>query len=278
MCQFCVEHGEGKRWYLQAQNYAFDLKHDVDRAQFMTDFVQNFSTMRTRSIAGMEVLTRMPDFVKRPIKQRVVDHQRINHYGQPLSLEDCINIFDMVSSITLVPCVCRSAANTSEGEAVCMLVTTTPVLELAKEAFSDYSNGPDLGDFQVIDKDQAIALLRRCEEKGLMHSVWTFKTPYTAAICNCNVESGCLAMKMTTQYDLRVMWKGEDCIEVDSQRCIHCRKCVSICPFKAISVANRRVIFDESACYGCGICRNECTHGALKLVARKPYVTASELW
>ena len=25
MCEFCIKHGEGKKWYLQAKNYAEDL-------------------------------------------------------------------------------------------------------------------------------------------------------------------------------------------------------------------------------------------------------------
>ena len=28
MCQFCKEHGEGKKWYLQTKNYAMDMLHE----------------------------------------------------------------------------------------------------------------------------------------------------------------------------------------------------------------------------------------------------------
>ena len=31
MCDFCVQHGEGKKWYVQAKNYAEDLLSDVRR-------------------------------------------------------------------------------------------------------------------------------------------------------------------------------------------------------------------------------------------------------
>jgi len=28
MCEFCTEHGEGKKWYLEMKNYADELLHE----------------------------------------------------------------------------------------------------------------------------------------------------------------------------------------------------------------------------------------------------------
>ncbi len=42
MCQFCVEHGEGKRWYLQAQNYSADLNSDLERRAYVVKFISGF--------------------------------------------------------------------------------------------------------------------------------------------------------------------------------------------------------------------------------------------
>ena len=38
MCQFCHQHGEGKKWYLQAKNYAEDLLGDLRRRKYIADF------------------------------------------------------------------------------------------------------------------------------------------------------------------------------------------------------------------------------------------------
>ncbi len=32
MCEFCHQHGEGKKWYLNAANYAEELYNDAARA------------------------------------------------------------------------------------------------------------------------------------------------------------------------------------------------------------------------------------------------------
>ena len=42
MCQFCVEHGEGKRWYLEASNYAYDLDSDLKRREYVLEFIRGF--------------------------------------------------------------------------------------------------------------------------------------------------------------------------------------------------------------------------------------------
>ena len=39
MCEFCLQHGEGKKWYLQAKNYADDLLSDVRRRRFIKNFL-----------------------------------------------------------------------------------------------------------------------------------------------------------------------------------------------------------------------------------------------
>ena len=38
MCEFCIKHGEGKKWYLQAKNYSDDLLSDARRRRFIASF------------------------------------------------------------------------------------------------------------------------------------------------------------------------------------------------------------------------------------------------
>jgi len=41
MCEFCYKHGEGKKWYLQAENYSEDLMSDLRRRKFIKDFFES---------------------------------------------------------------------------------------------------------------------------------------------------------------------------------------------------------------------------------------------
>jgi len=279
MCQFCVEHGEGKRWYLEAQNYAFDLESDLKRRGYIVHFIQGFDEMRATAITAGNVLEKLPTPLARLGKNAITARQRKNHFGQPLSLEDCEAVFDLATSITAIPCVCRMHERGKGADEVCLLVTSQPVHSVLAEGFSSYDDGPGLDDFHTLERDEAIALLKECEANGLMHSIWTFQTPFTAAICNCNLASGCMAMKLTAGYDIKVMWRGEDVALFSAEECTGCRQCVKLCPFGAITANGRGpVSLDVTKCWGCGICRSACTAGAITLADRRSVPAVATLW
>jgi hypothetical protein len=190
VCKFCVEHGEGERWYLNAKNYSYDLQSDLKRHEYIVEFISGFEDMRSNTIAWMERLDKLPNPVSKTAKSAASQHMQRHHFGQPVPLEECERIFDLATSITVIPCICRMHAPGKEAEEVCVLVTTQPVEPYLQEGFASYADGPDLDDFNKITPEEAMRLLRACEERGLMHSIWTFETPFCAAICNCNLESG----------------------------------------------------------------------------------------
>jgi ferredoxin len=277
MCQFCVEHGEGKRWYLQANNYAYDLDSDLKRREYVLEFIRGFEAMRSTAIAAGEVLGKLPAPVGRIGKNAISKSMQKNHFGQPIPIEDCEQVLDMATSITVIPCVCRMHQRNRTAEEVCILVTAKPILPLLAEGFADYDGGPGLDDFHTMTKDDTMSLLRACEERGLMHSIWTFKTPFTAAICNCNMSSGCMAMKLTTGYGIKIMWRGEGVAMLDAERCTRCGACSRLCPFDAIT-AGGHIRIDPAKCWGCGICRSACEQRAIALAERTAVPAVATLW
>jgi hypothetical protein len=42
MCEFCTQHGEGKKWYLNMENYSRDLFEQDGRREYMTHFINTF--------------------------------------------------------------------------------------------------------------------------------------------------------------------------------------------------------------------------------------------
>lgn len=269
MCEFCVQHGDGKKWYLQAENYAADITHDVALREFVVDFVTGFDRRVRRAIPLLHAVQAAPRPVRSAFTTLTRPRQIADHFGQPVPIEECERIFGIATSITQLPCVCRHFAGAPE-RGYCLGVTVTPQDDLFAEAFRDYANGPDTAAFQRLTREQGVSVLRRAESEGLMHSVWTFKSPFIAAICNCNLASGCMAMKATLELGYQTMWKGEHIARVEGDCCVGCGACVDRCPFEAIAFDDRRVaVVDEGACYGCGICRSACAAGALELSGRQ---------
>lgn len=279
MCRFCVEHGEGERWYLQASNYAYDLESDARRREYMIGFVQGFSAMRENAIGWMERLDKLPAPVSRLGKSVVSRRMQEHHFGQPVPIEECERILALATSITAIPCICRMHEPGKRADEVCILVTTQPIEPYLQKGFESYADGPDLDDFHTMTAEQAMELLRDCERQGLMHSIWTFKTPFAAAICNCDLESGCMAMRMTQGYDMKLMWRGEWVARLDGERCTSCGACAKRCPFSAIDAPRgRQVSLHAEKCWGCGVCRSACREGALSLVDRRSVPEVASLW
>jgi ferredoxin len=278
MCEFCVQHGDGKRWYLEASNYAYDLETDLGRRGYMVEFVTTFDERMTRGIKVLDLVKVVPRPIGDAIRGVVSKRLQRDHFGQPVPLEDCEKILDIATSIVQLPCVCRHRVGATE-EGFCLAITVSPADGTLEEAFRDFADGPDTSKFQRLSKDEALAVLRRCEAEGLMHSIWTFKTPFISAICNCNLPSGCMAMKTTLTYGLKTMWKGEYVAEVDTDTCIACGACFERCPFSAIKPdAAKRAVVTAQDCYGCGTCRSACRKGAIALRERALVPEVASSW
>ena len=54
-----------------------------------------------------------------------------------------------------------------------------------------------------------------------------------------------------------------DRIGWDKSECTFCMACVEVCPRKALSIENEKLVIDETLCWACGRCARVCETGAL---------------
>jgi ferredoxin len=283
VCDFCIQHGDGKKWYLQAKNYAEDLLSDIRRRQVITDFFsrrQRGAEQPKRSRTGL--LSRMPAFVQRALKARRSRRMKKSHFGQVLPLEDVEQIFGFVNSIVRVPCACRRVT-VGRDEGYCYGVSLGPgggaFGDLLRGIDESFLTGPDGSEFETLTPEEALDLFAEHEREGLCHTVWTFLTPFIGGICNCD-RSDCLAMRATVMHDVKSMFRAEYVAVVDPDVCTGCRSCMQVCQFGALgySAANKNAVVDQTACYGCGVCRAACPNGAIRLMPRVDVPAAARLW
>ena len=282
MCEFCHKHGEGKKWYLRAQNYSEDLLGDLKRREFIQDFFSRPEHLGEGGSKG-DGQRHFPSFVRSVINLRAVNRQKKYHYGQVVPIEEVERIFGFVNSVVRLPCICRQLTVGSE-QRYCYGVSMVPqqqsqFTQILRAIDARYLTGPDTGGLEALSKEEALASLRELEKKGLCHTVWTFVAPFIGGICNCD-RSDCGAMRATVTEGFPVMFRAEYVAEVKPDACNGCRQCMRGCQFGAMgySIAHEKVIIDPRRCYGCGVCRASCTKNAIVLNERSSIPLAAHVW
>jgi ferredoxin len=268
MCEFCVKHGDGRKWYMTMENYSRDLLHQDDRIEYMSHFANTFEERVPRKLDQLEKLNRTP--FRNLVKPLLTRTQKRDHFGQIVPLEDMEQILVQVDGIFRMSCPCRRVTTGQKNMRYCYALTADS--RLAAEVDDSYS-------VEVITATEAIESIRTLDEEGLFHSVWTFKTPYIGAVCNCDRD--CIAYRISYSRDYyQIMFRGEYIGQVDWDACNGCRNCMRQCHFGAIlySSANEKVEIDVRRCFGCGVCRAACHNDAITLHARSADPVATKIW
>jgi len=281
MCEFCLKHGEGKKWYLQAKNYSDELLSDMRRRRMIEEFFSNSGRL-TKGIEHLNRLDKTPKFIKGMIGRIITSRQKKAHFGQVVPIEEIEQIFGFVSSIVRVACLCRKVTLNKEKRycyGVSMSTNGGQFAKIVQGLDKSFLTGPDTSGLETLSKEQAISAFRDHEREGLCHTVWTFQSPFIGGICNCD-RSDCLAMRCTVTHSIPVMFQAEYIAQVDPDACLGCRECMRVCQFGAIvySAATRKVAIDQKRCYGCGICRSMCKKKAIRLNDRNRVPAAANIW
>jgi ferredoxin len=283
MCEFCQEHGEGKKWYLQMKNYSRDLLREKlsleqqkitgtkTRREWVTGFYRTFSLHQPKEKpADKEV----PQAIKPPeikkTEDELVYESKVEHFGQVLPIEDVEQVIDMVNNVTRLPCGCRYMLTGKPDERYCFGVSIGPLGQPGTE--------PDPS-FEVISKAEAKKLFRKFDKEGLMHSIWTGVTPFVIGICNCDYD--CAAYRFYIAKDgAPNFFRAEYICQVDVKLCKGCKKCIRHCQFGAMfySSSNVKVFIDPTKCFGCGVCRSACSKNAIALIPREHSPEAAKIW
>jgi ferredoxin len=282
MCEFCLKHGEGEKWYLAARNYSEDLLSDLKRRRFIEGYLKKPPRQQFMRVKRLELLEKAPAFVQRLIRWRVSEHYKKSHFGQVVPIEDVERILTLVNSVVRVACYCRYASLGRDCR-YCYGISLGPdggrFSQILSGIDGSFLSGPETRGVERIGKAEALNAMRANEKQGLCHSVWTFRTPFIGGICNCD-RADCLAMRTTVTHGTSVMFRSEYLAEVDPTACNGCRLCMKVCQFGALSfsAAERKVSIDPRRCFGCGICRAVCKPSAIALRDRGEVPEAANLW
>src|SRR5687767_6319307 len=108
MCEFCIKHGEGKKWYEVMEHYSKELLAQSDRESYIKQFIPNIQRTALPNLAKLQWAKGKLPLVYGFIRRMGTLSMKKIHFGQVIPLEDAEKILDMVQSITRIECVCRS--------------------------------------------------------------------------------------------------------------------------------------------------------------------------
>lgn len=185
------------------------------------------------------------------------------HNNDVLLLHEVEEMLDAATDIVVQPCDCRRLGqNCTRPVETCIWLDRS-----AREAL-------DRGHGRRLTRDEAKALVRHADRKGLMHtgdSEW--RENGLSPICNC-CACDCYPFNAAREIGSKGVWPRSRYVAVhDRDACSFCGLCVKRCHFGAfyhdggeVTVAGkplRNVVFDPAKCWGCGLCANSCPTGAI---------------
>ena len=166
-----------------------------------------------------------------------------------LAFDDVKNLVDEARSLAVTPCSCRVIDGAcGKSLDVCM--------QFDKAA--DYAL--ERGTGRELTKTEAVEMLKRCEEEGLIH-VGDNRRSVGHVICNCCSDC-CLNWPSIRTGLGKFVVPSRFLAVVDEERCVACETCLERCYFDAITVAESAIV-DPEKCMGCGLCLVACPEEAI---------------
>jgi NAD-dependent dihydropyrimidine dehydrogenase PreA subunit len=266
MCEYCVQHGAGKKWYLNARN----LSKELATSELVRNFADNYFS---RSIAlGPDGFSDRISRVVRPIlpneRQRVeVRYQKYLHH-QVVTTDEVVQIMDLCNhrtdeherSVVRFPCICRHTAFGKETVLHCFGIAFT---DIYTRRFPKYLGGRH----EYMTPDEAAEIITKmAEEENVVHAVSAVGVPYIGMLCNCDMDVCHPYLHRLRLGISEPFHKGHYVTVVDEQKCVGCGLCEQVCPFGAIKVNEESGVawVDAKMCYGCGVCSRNCPENALE--------------
>ena len=157
----------------------------------------------------------------------VSDYERLSYY---------LNKYDTFS---VSPCSCR-ASRTSINDG-CGHLADEMCVQMGKGAEHYIRSGRA----RRITREEALEIVHRAEENGLMHDIPNIEEAGdSAAICNC-CACACFGLRAGLMFGARDAIRSNFVAEVDEAKCVACGQCVETCPGNALRLGQKLCSSDD---------------------------------
>lgn len=192
-----------------------------------------------------------------PLTRVIPVQQSIDAATQVHTHEEVARFIDAVDYIALAQCACRVSVGACDKPTEMCLVFDNPGRFLVERGYA-----------REINREEAIAVLERAREEGLVHTS-TNSADKPALICNC-CKCCCTILTCKTQLGLPHAFASSGFIaQISTEDCTGCGICADErCPVGAIVVSDNTAVLTHEKCIGCGLCVSVCPLQAITLTRR----------
>jgi Pyruvate/2-oxoacid:ferredoxin oxidoreductase delta subunit len=176
--------------------------------------------------------------------------------------ESAVDIIASANAWGVQDCICRKQKALINDPCdhpveVCMVFSKRP------GAFDDNTI------IRALTQEEAVAVLKRAAEAGLVHSVSNIQEGMYY-ICNCCTCACGILRGLSDLGIANVVARSAFVNHVDPALCQGCETCLTYCQFGALSTSPDGLLVEvnQVSCVGCGVCVPACPEDALRLVRR----------
>jgi electron transport complex protein RnfB len=236
---------------------------------FEFQFMRGTNTARDKKLARLiHDYKAATDAVKGPPKV-TFPATRVIPVDRRIQAGNAIHTYDQVASyiekyepLAVSTCYCRHEAK---------LIDENDDCGKPNEVCMQFGTGAqfviDRGMGRKISKEEAIDILKKCEEAGLVHS--TINRQEIEWLCNCCKDHCVILRKALAQPKPGIALNSGFHPLIDPDLCTAVGVCIERCPSTALTMGEDNVPqVNLDRCIGCGVCSSGCPEEAITLVER----------
>jgi len=223
--------------------------------EHLIDFLKTSSQYFDEAMDTEMFSSGVPQFRIVPIEQSIAPIENaITNYEHIRRL-----IEDVEGDIVVARCVCRNKKDLY-GEPCTHTELRETCFVLKKEFSQVYI---DQGWGRAVSKEEALKILQKTEEAGLVYEIGNSQRPGSLCCC-CGCCCGYLSDLKEAPNPLDYISSNYQAV-IDSELCIGCETCIDRCLMDALTMVDDKSTVDLARCIGCGCCVPTCPADAIQL-------------